>query len=107
MDMYMKFFTAHKIDDDTVYYNCSCGEIHAKDNDFDFYSNRSIFRSSECSDGDVCIHITENTRRVLPPKLMRVYEKRQKEDNYYKNLSRMMRRMKMRNGRRYLGMLGK
>ena len=102
----MKCYVAHKIDDDTVYYKCACGETHAKDNDFDFYSNRSIFRSSECSGGDVVIHITEDTQRVLPPKLMKVYEKRQQQDNYYKNLSRMMRRMKMKNGRRYLGKLG-
>ena len=99
----MKCYVAHKIDDDAVYYKCACGETHAKDNDFDFYSNRSIFRSSECSSGDVVIHITEDTQRVLPPKLMRWYEKRNKKGE---KLSKRMRQLREIYGRRYLGKLG-
>ena len=105
MHVYMIFVKADRIDDDTVYYRCPCGETHAKDNAFDFYSNRFIFRDNECG-GEVCIHVTEATTRILPPKLMKVYEKRKKEDNYYKNLSRMMRRLKRRSaGRNYLGQM--
>ena len=101
----MKCYVAHKIDDDTVYYKCSCGETHTKDNDFDFYSNRSIFRSSECSDGDVVIHITEDTQRVLPPKLMNIYTNRYNEEPL-NILSTKMRKAKLKYGRRYLGKLG-
>ena len=102
----MIFVVAHKIDDDSVYYRCPCGQTHAKDNAFDFYSNRFIFRNNECDGGDVCIHVTEATTRILPPKLMKVYERRKKEDNYYKNLSGMMRTLKRSAGRMYLGQLG-
>jgi hypothetical protein len=101
----MKCYVAHKIDDDTVYYKCSCGETHTKDNDFDFYSNRSIFRSSECSSGDVVIHITEDTQRVLPPKLLNIYTNKNNKETL-NILSKRMRKAKLKYGRRYLGKLG-
>ncbi len=99
----MIFVEAYEMDFQTIKYKCpECKITHYVGAQFDPFHNRTIIEGFSCNKGNLCICVTNNTVRRLPPKQMKKYEEYVKKENVLKAYCKGLERKHARYGRRYL-----
>jgi hypothetical protein len=99
----MIFVQAYEMDFQSIKYKCpECKDTHSVGAQFDIFHNRSIFEGFSCGEGDLCICVTDDTIRRVPPKQMKKYEEYRTKENMIKTYCRGLERKHTRYGRRYL-----
>jgi hypothetical protein len=103
MFVYMIIVQAYEMDLQTIKYKCpECKDTHYVGAQFDPFHNRTIIEGFSCGEGNLCICVTDNTVRRLPPNVMKKYEENSKKENCLKAYCKGLELKYARYGRRYL-----